>query len=632
MQKKRLSSKPWRRIDPQFKEGQKYIMTSDLLPKEKTLVVTFFPTTEPKNQPEQAEFRVFLNQDDYITEYPHKSSKWKTGRLETLVPYGFLKNTMALSEEEGEEINRFLQMEGNPLENIMEHQRGIMKSRYHKKELTEEEKIKQELKDMPPLPDDFATWVENEAMVDSRYIYYQYQSGKKEQCGFCTHCKGDVTLKVRHNELGECPSCHSKVQFKTISRTKNVIDTQEIAILQNYKTGFVVRYFEARKRYRTYRETKLILTETYREIHHEVSFRPTVYEYRRHPNLDKFRWFRGGKDYYYYSACVYTKNLGEVLEGTKYQYCALEKYLEKKPKVCVERYLSRYIQYPCIEYLVKLNLDRLVIDLLNGHYFRYHLHTEGKNLKEILGVSKDKLPLLQELNVSEQELAVVQEMEKQGLHLKAEELRAIFTLVRPSQAKELLKLTEFVTIPKIIKYLSSQRESQAFIWWKDYLNAAKALGYPLENSFTLFPRELQKAHDLAAKRFGEKLRREERANRKELEEKTLAYLKELHDQYYFEKGNYFIMAPEKLLDLVREGSMLKHCVGGGYVEKMAAGETVILFVREKENPSKPFYTVEVMNGDIFQCHGYENADPTKKVQCFLDAFTDKKLKHYEEVG
>ncbi|MFI3254414.1 MAG: PcfJ domain-containing protein [Eubacteriales bacterium] len=633
MKKKLLSSTPWRKIDLKFQEGQKYIVTSDLLAHERTLVVTFFPTTEPKEQPEQAEFRIFLNQDDYITEYPHKSRQWKTGRLETLLPYGFEKNTMALTEEEGKEINCFLQAEGNPVVNIVEYQRKIMKSRYMKKEDTEEEQIAQELKDLPPLPDDFATWVENEAMIESRYIFYQYQSGKKEQQGYCTHCKEDVIIKARHNDLGECPSCHSKVQFKTVSRTKNVIDTQEVAILQKFKVAFVVRYFSVSKIYKNYKDTQLDLREIWREVHPVDSSIPKVYVFRKHPTLDKSRWFRGDKHSFYYgSSTVYLKNVAEVLKGTKYQYCALGEFLGRNQHVCVHRYLAKYQQYPCIEYLVKLKLDRLANDLIYGHFFRCNILMEGKNLKEILGVGKDKVPLLQKLNVSEAELAVVQEMEKYGLNLKAEDLRRIFTLIRPTHAKQLFELTEYATIHKILNYISAQQNRNAFALWKDYLGAAKTLSYPLENAFTLFPRELEQAHDLATSRVTEKLRTEGRANRKALEEKTLAYLKELNDQYYFEKGNFFIMAPEKLLDLVREGSMLKHCVGGTYVEHMAAGDTVILFLREKERPTKPYYTIEILEGNINQCHGYNHSPPTEEVDEFLDAFTQQKLNHYEEAG
>ena len=46
---------------------------------------------------------------------------------------------------------------------------------------------------------------------------------------------------------------------------------------------------------------------------------------------------------------------------------------------------------------------------------------------------------------------------------------------------------------------------------------------------------------------------------------------------------------------MKEGRALHHCVGRNdyYMKRMAAGRTWILFLREKERPEEPYYTIEI---------------------------------------
>lgn len=71
-------------------------------------------------------------------------------------------------------------------------------------------------------------------------------------------------------------------------------------------------------------------------------------------------------------------------------------------------------------------------------------------------------------------------------------------------------------------------------------------------------------------------------------------------------GQYSIMLPENGSDLVREGSLLHHCVGG-YADRVANGYTTIVFLRKNKDINTPFYTIEVDNDDkIVQIHGANN--------------------------
>ena len=61
---------------------------------------------------------------------------------------------------------------------------------------------------------------------------------------------------------------------------------------------------------------------------------------------------------------------------------------------------------------------------------------------------------------------------------------------------------------------------------------------------------------------------------------------------------------------------------GGYADRMAKGETAILFVRRKTEPDKPYYTMEYRDGVVVQCRTAHNASyqTDRPVKAFVDAW------------
>lgn len=66
------------------------------------------------------------------------------------------------------------------------------------------------------------------------------------------------------------------------------------------------------------------------------------------------------------------------------------------------------------------------------------------------------------------------------------------------------------------------------------------------------------------------------------------------------------------------------CVGS-YIDRVAEGRCLIVFVRRVEEPKKPYVTVEVRDGKIAQIHGDHNSDPTEEVKKFVDLWSRKVL-------
>lgn len=115
--------------------------------------------------------------------------------------------------------------------------------------------------------------------------------------------------------------------------------------------------------------------------------------------------------------------------------------------------------------------------------------------------------------------------------------------------------------------------------------------------------DLQRRHSEAVIQMEEK---KKEIRRRELEEKYVGFQEQLialKEKYEFSAGEYQIVAPKSIDDILYEGDTLHHCVNktDNYFDRIASKESYILFLRKKENPEVPFYTLEVEpNGTIRQ--------------------------------
>lgn len=87
-----------------------------------------------------------------------------------------------------------------------------------------------------------------------------------------------------------------------------------------------------------------------------------------------------------------------------------------------------------------------------------------------------------------------------------------------------------------------------------------------------------------------------------------------HENLEYEDNSFLIRLPKSCAEIRNEGVQLHHCVTG-YIDSHVYGHTTLLFLRNKAEPDKPFYTIELTNqGIIKQIHGMCNCwlgnDPT----------------------
>ena len=77
-------------------------------------------------------------------------------------------------------------------------------------------------------------------------------------------------------------------------------------------------------------------------------------------------------------------------------------------------------------------------------------------------------------------------------------------------------------------------------------------------------------------------------------------------KWEYENDKYLVVSPNMPIDIAAEGIALHHCVKS-YIPTIAEGKTNVLFLREKSDPSAPFFTIEISNDkSVRQIHGFGN--------------------------
>ena len=614
-------------------EGIKCFISARVIGDEdkKILLMHLYSQEKLRNGNTQADYRMFINKDDYITQdLQCKETKWREACLANLIGWWNLEKRCMLADKPSwDAVCCFLQCEGEPLKALDGYQKEIMKKRLCKKHKKIIEKIDTAMEPIPQLPEDFINWMRETAMYDSRYFIYTYKPGKK-QTGTCTWCGEAVSIEdARHNRQAVCPYCGSKVTCLAAGRmSKYRTDEKWCAVLQPYPDGFVIRYFEIRREFRDH-PTKP--TDTWREYLRDIYTGEQMirYEWSNFRQTSEIRWCDNTRCFKTYNTAVYSKNLDTVLANTPWKYSALRQMAEAKPGFCFNLYdyLAKYLSYPFIEYFVKARLYRLTSQFINNEYST-PIRKDGKNLKEILGVDKQMLSILQEIDAGEDELELFAQAKALRLKISPQQV-AYIAKNFDVEGETLEELTECSSLHKTLKYLRKGVKSERgmenhFRDWQDYIRNCKKLGYDVTNEFIAFPKNFKEAHDHAADLVKEKQEQEAAQKQAVIRQKIASMYEGLQEQYGWSNKKFCIAAPRSADEIITEGQTLHHCVGT-YLERVAEGESIILFLRQNENPDTPFYTIEVRGFNIAQCRGKYNAPMTPTVKTITERYQQEVL-------
>lgn len=619
-----------------------YIVRSDIknIAGRRVLIIYFYPKDGVKKDYLKPRYTLFQGKHDYATLECDEDGKkkWRTSSLERLEGYyatEITKKSAFYRKSDEERASRFCCGGETGFDAICALQSKILKYRQMMRTQRREQKIIDRMKSVPASPRGMKAWVKKEILP--AYMFYHYKKSKKPLRGYCTACGKDVLITdAKHCTKGSCPVCKHEVTFRALGRGTNIYDRATVQSLQKVGNGLLLRIYKVSASYHDYRNPSFQMWENARTFlcHNGNSVKSEPYYYSYSFGI-RTHWRNGNRPIMFkYTYCfeadtcghLYCKNMETALYKTPWQYCQIKAFYQAdKEPMQVVHYLQTYLQYPMLEYLVKLRLYRLTADVVYRYDGRKAIYVEGKKLQEVLGVGMEDIPVLQKIDAGANLLTLYRELRDHNVR-PDERLLLWCQAMDLGDAVDLLYCIQFVTAGRLMRYVDEQyqqladvrnhygakrfeRKIRVFSEYKDYLHFCTDLEYDLSDEFILFPRHLDEAHDRAAQHFD--------AHKTEILNKLIADSYEaLLLQYQMKKYGLTILPPKSADEIVAEGHALHHCVGG-YVSRVAAKECIILFLRHTANPEKSFYTIEVRNQKVAQVRGIQNCEPTTEVKQFM---------------
>ena len=301
----------------------------------------------------------------------------------------------------------------------------------------------------------------------------------------------------------------------------------------------------------------------------------------------------------------------------EYKYSATALYADED----ILQYLRLYEKHPQMEYLVKLGLSRYA--------------TKKQILRK---VEKDKT-FRKWLSLHREELArdffyipAIMKAYSEGEEPKKMQAYEVNkkALCRDADLKPIRDMFGG-DYEEYFAYIGKQQISNRD--YLDYLTACNFLGLDMSEAKNRFPHDFKHWHDVRVDEYHTARAIKDEAERKELYDKFLNVAEKYSALQHEKKSAFVVFIARSPAELMREGDVLKHCVGQmNYDQKFIREESLIFFVRSSEHPDKPFVTVEYSpeQKKVLQCYAEGNKKPDEDVLYYVNQvwmpFANRRLK------
>lgn len=519
---------------------------------------------------------------------------------------------------------------------LIRAQRAILDKRARKRRIRQEKRTIERMGPLRALPRGLPGWTRREVMP--AYFRCWHTSVKRPLTGVCTSCGKESTIPgAAHGSKTVCPRCKRELTVKSAGKIGKHSDRDTVQIIEKVsRTEVVVRIMKVWYGYdRNGLTPEMDIRENARVFVRRGPDGETITE-PYYYSCDKgtlTHWVPGKRprsfSHYQYNfeaddcGHVYCRGLPEALAETPWQYCPVATYYGhfREPMQMVP-FLQAHLEHPKLEHLVKVGFFSLASELVYGWPSRNMLDESQDRTHRILRVAAEDVAFLRELDADPTVLEIFR-----GYGGTKDRQRLLLWQLERHVSYDIDRVLERVTAHKLMKYMDSQcpdgggsrytNMQHAVSDYRDYLDACAKLGYDMKSSFVLCPRDLRAAHD-------EAIGRVKAENDAKLYRDFEAAMAAIPVRLDFEADGMRILLPASADDIVAEGQALHHCVGG-YIDRAARHECVILFIRRCEEPDKPFYTVEVRGREVIQVRGWDNGDPTTEVEKFMAQWKEKVL-------
>ena len=489
------------------------------------------------------------------------------------------------------------------------------------------------------VPKSFENTVQK-TMSHSSYIFFD----RKNNLGTCSCCGSTLNLselpRFKDKEPGKCPKCGKKIQFRSEKRRQycGIHDEGMAVLLQKYADhALSVRYFYILYDYKHSPIPKVTVREVIRTI---IDYnKQIVNDYEWYYYNETMRWCLPQRSMFYPEGLHYgflkgrlhktglTKELRAAGMDKRLQgWEQINQFIKAgSAKSCYMhvKYLEHLASNPVLEQIAKCGFYNLVSDYMGGKKCNMisQLNEKETSIIKILGLkNRVQLREARSLNINSSELYSIQTYNKTtGTNRSVSD---ILRIAKEYEGREdLVFALPDSRLRKLSKYLDSMgckkyERRNLIMDYFDYMRSCESLHYDMTSDIVLYPKNFKKAHDEAAANVKSRKLAEECRMIAEL-------LPDMHKKYDFSNDTLLIKAPDSGQDIIYEGQALHHCVGS-YVPQVAGGSTVILFIRKKSVPNKPYVTVEVKNDKVVQVRGFDNNMPEADVTDFVEQFKRSK--------
>ena len=259
-----------------------------------------------------------------------------------------------------------------------------------------------------------------------------------------------------------------------------------------------------------------------------------------------------------------------------------------------------------IEKLVKIGMLKMAVDMIESSYNPRLLKEDETKLYKLLQIDKARLKRLKEMNGGIVHLKWIQLEKKENTLYEDCTIRyfadAGISFERLGFISKNMSYLQIHYYLKKQEKVTGERLSKLLITWSDYLNMAKKAKMDTSKEMVYKPKDLKEAHAEVI------LLLEEKNIQKQAEELNKKWPKvgevcESLSKYEYQGERYCIVAPKGITDIIKEGTSLKHCIHtcDFYFDRIERRESYLLFLRWKERPDTPYYTLEVEpSGNIRQ--------------------------------
>ena len=456
-------------------------------------------------------------------------------------------------------------------------------------------------------------------LADKMPQFVFYRRGKKYTDCYCTACRTRYTDEIRdpkiykHKKDGTCKLCDRSVEFRQMDRGRSTYyHAQNFAILESCGDTLLIECVRA---YQEFVEDIMqpdIVTETvamYALRHGEAGEYVPRFDSRE--RAVKFMQTRRTHEPSFCAGLFggydnsYTLINYDSIRETDMRYIFDQFTEDELPRNYIV-YLCRYAEHPQLEYLVKGGFKGVADAYVDGALQRERLNWRSNDLKKILRIDRNELEYLRDWH---SELYVRYMQFRRDIYRASNSAETIkYFEDFGFAANSLHNFQQITKLPhkRVMDYLRKQQNEQGLRFivsiYRDYLDDCSRLDYDLSDEQITLPRDLFAAHDRAMRAYqavkdqksGDMIIKSD----KELRRRELLYTDDKH--------GLILTLPVSATEIVTEGKVLSHCVAG-YADRHCEGKLTIAFIRKKEQPNVPYYTIEISNtGKIVQCHGYHN--------------------------